>query len=160
LIDQGIDLKRRVIENLRPSLLDHLGLASALQWYVDEACANAGIEPHLHISKTLERLSPDLEIALYRLVHEAVSNVVRHAKASHLDLTIERTPQGVHMTVTDDGVGIGDVDAAMRSSHGLSAMKHRVLSMGGTLHMHGLQGEGTRAEMFVPLASVAAKPPA
>src|SRR5688572_22521288 len=70
LIDQGIDLKRRVIEALRPSLLDHLGLASALQWYVDEASRNAGIECDLHIGEGVERLSPDLEIALYRLVQE------------------------------------------------------------------------------------------
>jgi signal transduction histidine kinase len=157
LIDQGIDLKRRIIENLRPSLLDHLGLASALQWYVDEACHNANIEPHLHISKTLERLPPDLEIALYRLVQEAVTNVVRHSKASHLDLTIERTPKGVHMTVSDDGVGIGNFDAAKRLSHGLAGMNHRVRSINGTFHVHSLSGKGTRVEMFVPLASVATK---
>jgi signal transduction histidine kinase len=153
LIDQGIDLKRRIIENLRPSLLDHLGLAPALQWYVDEACHNARIEPHLHISKTLERLPPDLEIALYRLVQEAVTNVVRHSKAAHLDLTIERTPKGVHMTVSDDGVGIDNFDAAKKLSHGLAGMSHRVRSINGTFHVHSLSGQGTRVEMFVPLAT-------
>jgi signal transduction histidine kinase len=152
LIDQGIDLKRRVIEKLRPSLLDHLGLASALQWYVDEACRTAKIEPHLHISKTLERLPPDLEIALYRLVQEAVTNVVRHAQAAHLDLTLERTPKGVHMTVSDDGVGIANVDAAKKLAHGLAGMSHRVRSINGTLEVHSLSGKGTRVEMFVPLA--------
>jgi signal transduction histidine kinase len=159
LIDQGIDLKRRVIENLRPSLLDHLGLSSALQWYVDETCTQAHIESHLHISKTLERLTPDLEIALYRLVQGAVSNVVRHAQAAHLDLTLERTPAGVHMTVSDDGVGITDLVAAMNTSHGLAAMSHRVRSANGTFKVHSLSGKGTRVEMFVPLAAVAAKVP-
>ena len=152
LIDQGIDLKRRVIEKLRPSLLDHLGLASALQWYVDEACREAKIEPHLHIGKTLERLPPDLEIALYRLVQEAVTNVVRHAKAAHLDLTLERTPKGVHMTVSDDGVGIDNLEAAKKLTHGLSGMSHRVRSINGTLEVHSLSGKGTRIELFVPLA--------
>jgi signal transduction histidine kinase len=159
LIDQGIDLKRRIIENLRPSLLDHLGLAPALQWYVDEECNKAKIEPLLHISKTLERLPADLEIALYRLVQEAVTNVVRHAKAAHLDLTIERTPRGVHMTVSDDGVGIDDFDAAKRLSHGLAGMSHRVRSINGTFHVHSLSGKGTRVEMFVPLAAIAASAP-
>jgi signal transduction histidine kinase len=158
LIDQGIDLKRRVIEKLRPSLLDHLGLSSALQWYVDEACRAVSIEPHLHISKTLERLPPDLEIALYRLVQEAVTNVVRHAKASHLDLTLERTPKGVHMTVSDDGIGIHDLDAAKRLSHGLAGMSHRVRSIGGTMDVHSLSGKGTRVELFVPLADVGSRP--
>jgi signal transduction histidine kinase len=153
LIDQGIDLKRRVIEKLRPSLLDHLGLGSALQWYVDEACRAAKIEPHLHISKSLERLPPDLEIALYRLVQEAVTNVVRHSKAAHLDLTLERTPKGVHMTVSDDGIGIGNIEAARKLSHGMTGMSHRVRSINGTLDVHSLSGKGTRIEMFVPLAA-------
>jgi signal transduction histidine kinase len=151
LIDQGIDLKRRIIERLRPSLLDHLGLGAALQWYVEEACRDAGIEPHMHIGRTLERLAPDLEIALYRLVQEAVTNVVRHAKAAHLDLTIERAAHGVHMTVSDDGVGIGNVEAARKLSHGLAGMNHRLRSMNGTLHVHSPSGKGTRVEMFVPL---------
>jgi signal transduction histidine kinase len=160
LIDQGIDLKRRVIEKLRPSLLDHLGLGPALQWYVDEACRTAKIEPHMHISKSLERLPPDLEIALYRLVQEAVTNVVRHAGAGHLDLTLERTPEGIHMTVSDDGVGIDDLDAASKLSHGFAGMSHRVRSLNGTFDVHSLSGKGTRVEMFVPLGAVgAAKPP-
>jgi signal transduction histidine kinase len=153
LIDQGIDLKRRVIEKLRPSLLDHLGLGSALQWYVDEACRAAKIEPHLHISKSLERLPPDLEIALYRLVQEAVTNVVRHSKATHLDLTLERTPSGVHMTVSDDGIGIDNIEAARKLSHGMAGMTHRVRSINGTLEVHSLSGKGTRVEMFVPLTA-------
>ena len=153
LIDQGIDLKRRVIEKLRPSLLDHLGLASALQWYVDETCRAATIEPHLHISKTLERLPPDLEIALYRLVQEAVTNAVRHSKAAHLDLTLERTPRGVHMTVSDDGIGIENLEAAKKAAHGIAGMNHRLRSINGTLDVHSLSGKGTRVEMFVPLAA-------
>jgi signal transduction histidine kinase len=158
LIDQGIDLKRRVIEKLRPSLLDHLGLASALQWYVDEACRTAQIEPHLHIGKTLERLPPDLEIALYRLVQEAVTNVVRHAKAAHLDLTLERSPKGLHMTISDDGVGIANVEAAKKLAHGLAGMSHRVRSISGTMDVHSLSGKGTRVELFVPLTATPAQP--
>jgi signal transduction histidine kinase len=152
LIDDGIDLKRRIIENLRPSLLDHLGLSAALEWYVEEACRAAGIEPHLHISKALERLTPDLEIALYRLVQEAVTNAVRHAQAAHLDLTLERAARGVHITISDDGIGIGNLEAARKLSHGLAGMSHRVRSMNGTFDVHSLSGKGTRIEMFVPLA--------
>ena len=151
LIDQGIDLKRRVIEALRPSLLDHLGLASALQWYVDEASRNAGIECDLQIGEGLERLSPDLEIALYRLVQESVNNIVKHSKAKRIELTLDRTEQGLRLGVADDGVGIGDLERAKRLSHGLAGMMHRVRSVQGTFDVRSAPGEGTRIEVFVPL---------
>jgi len=151
LIDQGIDLKRRVIEALRPSLLDHLGLASALQWYVDEASRNAGIECELHIGDGLERLSPDLEIALYRLVQESVNNIVKHSKAKCIEMSLDRTEQGLRLTIADDGVGIADLERAKRLSHGLAGMMHRVRSVQGTFDVRSAPGEGTRIEVFVPL---------
>jgi signal transduction histidine kinase len=151
LIDQGIDLKRRVIEALRPSLLDHLGLASALQWYVDEASRAAGIECDLHIGEGVERLSPDLEIALYRLVQESVNNIVKHANAKRMRLALDRTEQGLRLEVADDGMGIDDLERAKRLSHGLAGMMHRVRSVDGTFDVHSAPGEGTRIEVFVPL---------
>ena len=151
LIDQGIDLKRRIIENLRPSLLDHLGLASALQWYVDEACKSAGIQCNLRIADNLERLPPDLEIALYRLVQESITNITKHAKATKIDLTVERDARGLRVTIADDGVGIADLERAKRLSHGLAGMSHRIRSVHGTFEIRSHPGHGTRIEVFVPL---------
>lgn len=152
LIDSGIDLKRRIIENLRPSLLDHLGLASALHWYVQETCRSAGIESRLMVSERLERLPPDLEIALYRLVQESVNNIVKHAQAKTLDLTLERTDDGLQLCIADDGVGIADLEYAKRLSHGLAGMMHRVRSVGGSFDVRSQPGKGTRIDVFVPLA--------
>jgi signal transduction histidine kinase len=151
LIDQGIDLKRRIIENLRPSLLDHLGLASALQWYVDEACKSANLECNLRIADGLERMPADLEIALYRVVQESVTNIVRHARAKRIDLVVERTPKGLRVVVADDGVGMADVETAKRMSHGLAGMNHRVRSVHGTFDIRSHPGHGTRIDVFVPL---------
>ena len=151
LIDQGIDLKRRIIENLRPSLLDHLGLASALQWYVDETCKSANLECNLRISSDLERLPGDLEIALYRLVQESITNVVKHAHAKHLDLTLERGATGLRVIVADDGVGIADLERAKKLSHGLAGMSHRIRSVHGTFDVKSHPGHGTRIDVFVPL---------
>lgn len=156
LIDQAIDLKRRIIENLRPSLLDHLGLASALHWYVDETSRKAGIEPHLAIAKELERLPADLEIACFRLVQEGLDNVVKHSHAKHVDLTVERTGAGLHMTVSDDGVGIDDLEAAKRLSHGLAGMSQRARALNGRFDMRSLPGQGTRIEVFIPLPAAVA----
>lgn len=156
LIDQAIDLKRRIIEKLRPSLLDHLGLAAALTWYVEEECTKAGIEPHLALDPQLGRLPSDLEIACFRLVQEAVDNAVQHAHASHLDVTVERVATGLHMTVSDDGAGIADIGVARRMSRGLAGMHHRVHSLGGAIEVHSPSGTGTRIEISIPLEQSAA----
>ncbi len=153
LIDQGIDLKRRIIEELHPSLLDHLGLASALKWYTDEACKAANVEHDVRVSEAVGRLSPDLEIAIYRLVQESVTNACRHAKAKRIKVDIERADGGLRLVVADDGVGIDDVDGARKLSHGLAGMSQRARALGGTFAMHSRKGDGTRVEVFVPLAA-------
>jgi signal transduction histidine kinase len=152
LIDQGIDLKRRIIENLRPSLLDHLGFAAAVQWFIDETCGAAKIRSRVTISK-LERLSPDLEIALYRVVQESVHNIVRHAQAKNVDLVIERSPAGLRVAICDDGVGIDDLEDARKHSHGFAGMTQRMRAINGTLDIVSRKGEGTRIEAFLPLAA-------
>jgi signal transduction histidine kinase len=152
LIDQGIDLKRRIIENLRPSLLDHLGLAAAVQWFVDEACSAARLESRVKMSK-LERLSPDLEIALYRVVQESVTNAVRHARATKVELDVERTAAGVRVCGRDDGIGIADLDRARKQSYGLVGMTHRMRAINGTLEISSTKGKGTCVEAFLPLAA-------
>ena len=151
LIDQGIDLKRRIIENLRPSLLDHLGLASALQWYVDETCRAARLDCKMRISERLERLPGDLEIALFRLVQESLANTIKHASAKAVDLSVDRTETGMRVCISDDGVGIADLDRARSLSHGLAGMMQRVRSVGGTFDLVTHPGRGTRIEVFVPL---------
>jgi signal transduction histidine kinase len=151
LIDQGIDLKRRIIENLHPSLLDHLGLASALQWYVDETCKAANLECNLNIAGNLERLPSDLEIALYRLVQESVTNVVKHARAKKMDLTVERTPRGFAWSCRRRRRASPTSELAKKLSHGLAGMSHRIRSVQGTFDIRSHPGHGTRIDVFVPL---------
>ena len=151
LIDEGIDLKRRIIEKLRPSLLDHLGLASALQWYVDDACRAARLDCKLRISDRIERMTPDTEIALFRVVQESLENVVKHAKAKSVDFWLDRTDDGLQLCVADDGVGIEDLERAQGLSHGLAGIAHRVRSIGGTFDVVSTLGKGTKVEIFVPL---------
>ena len=156
MIDQGIDLKRRIIENLRPSLLDHLGLAAAVQWYADEACGAAQIAHRVTVSK-VERLPSDLEIALYRVVQESVNNAIRHAQAKHVEIVVERTNSGLRLAICDDGVGIPDLEGARSRSHGLVAMTQRMRAFDGTLSIHSGVGSGTRVEAFLPIAAQAGR---
>lgn len=150
LLDSGIDVKRRIIENLRPSLLDHLGLTPAVQWHVEEACKAAGLQCGLEFVGNIERLAPDVEIALYRVLQESLANVVRHAAAKRVDVKLERTRDGVAVTVRDDGIGMADVDAAMRVAYGMGSMRQRLSAVGGRLEIHSTPGRGTRVRAFVP----------
>jgi NarL family two-component system sensor histidine kinase LiaS len=108
------------------------------------------LESRVTVSK-LERLSPDLEIALYRIVQESVINAVRHSRATRIELVVERTPQGVKLSVLDNGVGIADLERARKSSHGLVGMTHRMRAINGTLDISSRKGEGTKVEAFLPL---------
>jgi hypothetical protein len=150
LIDDGIDLKRRIIEALHPSLLDHLGLGSALTWYVDDACRSAGVECTNKIAEDLGRLAPDLEITLYRLAQQLVRNVVQHSRAKRLDFDLGKTDGGLRLAVRDDGTGITDLAAALRS-HGFGSMIQRVKSVNGTFDIDSAPGKGTRIEVLVPI---------
>lgn len=151
LLDSGIDVKRRIIENLRPSLLDHLGLTPAVKWHVEEACGNAGLDCDLRFEGTVERLSPDVEIAVYRVVQEAMANIARHAHAKRVDVCLERTPEGLVVTMRDDGVGMPDVEAAMHAAYGMGSMRQRMSAVGGRLEIFSSPGHGTRVRAFVPL---------
>jgi len=154
LLDSGIDVKRRIIENLRPSTLDHLGLAATVRWHVEEACHAAHLECALELDPELGRLPPGLEIALYRVVQESVDNVVRHARARHLRLRLERREATVVLEVTDDGVGLRHTAAAERQAHGITGMRRRLAAVGGTLGIEPVAEGGTRLRAVVPLLSM------
>ncbi len=153
LIDQGIDLKRRVIERLRPSLLDHLGLAAAMQWYAEDTCRAAELDCDIRVSPAFERLPGDLEIALYRLMQDSLSNVVQHAHAKKVTVALDRTDEGLTLEITDDGVGIADLAAAQRLSYGMASMRQRVRAVGGEFEVLSHPGQGTRVQVFVPRTS-------
>lgn len=153
LIDEGIDMKRRIIENLRPSLLDHLGLKAALQWNVEQTCKAASLECHFRLGESVQRMPPDLEIALYRVAQEGVTNTIKHAKATKVELSLDRTADGLRLVIADNGIGIGDPGSFKRMSHGLVGMRHRVHSIGGAVQIRGEPGKGTVIEVFVPMAA-------
>jgi signal transduction histidine kinase len=151
LIDQGIDLKRRIIENLRPSLLDHLGLAPALQWYVDEACKSANLQCNLQDRDNLERLPADLEIALYRVVQESVTNIVKHAQGeAHRPHRRARGRRGCACrsptTAWASRPGSGEEAVARARRH---EPPHPLGARHFDIRSH--PGHGTRIDVFVPL---------
>ncbi|MGC4029356.1 MAG: CHASE3 domain-containing protein [Steroidobacteraceae bacterium] len=142
-IDAGIDLKRRVIENLRPTLLDNLGLFAALRWLIGEASAQSGVAIEFNASGEEPQLPADVSIAIFRVVQETLTNMLRHARASGAAIEVATQEGGMEITIRDNGVGL-PADALKRSgSHGLKQMRFRMTAIGGEVDWADAPGGGT-----------------
>lgn len=159
LIDEGIALKRRIIEDLRPSALSNLGLTAALEILAREFGQRSGLE----VSTEIEEIQTDAsgQLAIYRLVQEALTNVARHAQARRVWLKVQDDPavlSGSFVSVRDDGRGF-DPGSLPVGRHGLVGMKFRVEAMGGMVQIRSKPGQGTEIEAHVPpLESPAPEP--
>jgi signal transduction histidine kinase len=145
MLNQAMTLKRRVVESLRPSLLDHFGLPVALRSHFEENCRPAGIEFIASLPEEILDLEPAVQLTLFRVAQEALTNLLARGSAKHVELVIE--PQGDYyeMTVGDDGQGM---DAAQQRA--LVGMRHRVMGAGGRLEIEVAAGQGNRITAYVP----------
>lgn len=153
VLDEAMDLKRRVVENLRPSLLDHFGLATALRAYVDSTASKAGLECELDIPEDCGPMPRDMAIALFRIVQEGLTNIVRHAQARSIRLEMAADEAACSFVLADDGQGFDPKEPRLRTSHGLMGMRQRVRALGGTLTLESSPGRGTRLRVEIPRAS-------
>lgn len=162
-VDEALRLVRDLSVDLRPPLLDDLGLATALCWYVDRYAQRAGVttEVQIELPNRDERFSRDLETAFFRIAQEALTNVVRHARASHVSLKLTRTKTGLKMVVRDDGVGFDPAALRKRAPRaatlGLLGMQERAHAAGGEIEIHSALSEGTTIRFTVPLEKSAPK---
>ena len=149
-LEQGVQLKRRVIEGLAPSTLSNLGLPVALEALVAQAASTAGIK--MTFTGPNDSLDPpqDVGIACYRAAQEALTNVQRHSKASEVRVELDCTPQRIELRIKDNGQGFRNVGPG--KTHGLRGMRHRALSLGGTCAIQSAPGQGTTVTFRVPLA--------
>lgn len=146
MLNQAMTLKRRVVESLRPSLLDHFGLPVALRSHLDENCGRAGLEYVATLPEETLDLAPSSQLALFRVAQEALAGVVGRGVAKHLELVIEAEGDGYSMLIGDDGPAF---DVAMQRT--LVGMRHRIRAAGGTLEAESLPGgQGNRIRVYVP----------
>ncbi|MDO4263596.1 MAG: GAF domain-containing protein, partial [Deinococcus sp.] len=141
---------RRFARHLRPSVLDDLGLLPALEWL----CSQAHTPARLEVSGEEMRLSPALEVTLFRLVGEALANVDKHAGASSAAVRVSFGPQGLHTTVSDDGQGFDPAAAtalAAQGHLGLLGLRERAQLAGGRLELDSRPGGGTQVRIWLPL---------
>ncbi|MGZ5154896.1 MAG: CHASE3 domain-containing protein [Caldimonas sp.] len=147
-LNGGIALKRRIIEDLRPSSLSNLGLVAALEILVREFAQRSEVR----ISERFERvdLSPSAQLTVYRLVQEALTNIAKYARANEVEVTL--APEGddaVRIAVSDNGVGF-DANEERGATHGLIGMRYRVEAEGGSMRLTSAPGEGTLIEATLP----------
>ncbi|GAC1458509.1 MAG: hypothetical protein PVSMB6_17600 [Steroidobacteraceae bacterium] len=153
---EGVDLKRRVVENLRPTLLDNLGLVPALRRQVADSCGRAGLGCVEHYPQAELNLVPEASIAIFRIVQESLTNILRHARARNVELFIETQGNSLVIAVRDDGVGLPDDRREALRSHGLAAMRHRASALNGRFSARRLAAGGTQIEVRLPLERITA----
>src|SRR6185503_8892561 len=145
MLNQAMMLKRRVVESLRPSLLDHFGLPVALRSHFDENCAHAGIEYVATLPEEILDLEPAAQLTLFRVAQEALANLLARGQAKHVELVVESEGEGYSLTVGDDGAAVDG--AAQRA---LVGMRHRLMGAGGRLDVDAAPGRGNRIRAYVP----------
>ena len=154
---ETVELKRRIIEDLRPSLLDNLGLCAAIDSYCEEFARVTGIPCDTDIGVDIDAIAKagdsSLSIALFRIVQESLTNIRKYARATHVSVSLKRQPDDMLvLRIIDDGVGIAAPTLAKPMSHGLLGMRERALLLGGVLNIRRGRGDkGTCIEVYIPL---------
>lgn len=145
----------KVIYELRPSILDDLGLMPAIKWYAESRLENAGIKLYVETAGREERLSPDIEIAIFRIVQEAVTNMIKHARAESASISLDFSDDSVVFRIEDDGRGFSmerGLPSDARTKHfGLLGIKERVESLNGHFSVSSQPGKGTVIEITIPV---------
>ncbi len=156
LADRAIQTVRALSRSLRPPLLDELGVSAALQAHLQEHCERAGVAFVLEMPPDLGRLSAEVETALFRLVQEALTNVLRHAHASQVVVQVRLEDPRIHLTIRDNGVGFdleGVLARARAGAHlGIVGMRERARALGGTFVIQSAPDRGTKIQVELPRA--------
>lgn len=160
LIDTAVDNVGRIITDLRPSILDHQGLWAALEWQAQEFIEAAELRSdlQLHVAAGVAPPEGGVAIAVFRIFQEILSNIARHAQATHvhISITVDDPPEPVlYLDVRDDGIGAPPQALADARSYGVLGMRERAAHFGGRLVIDSAPGQGTRVRLVMPLGTEA-----
>ena len=156
MLTDTVELKHEVIEGLRPSHLDNLGLAFAMRSHCREFTRRTGLPCDVEVVEDFDELDPSWSIALYRIAQEALTNVTKHSQAKSVRLYLHREPGGIRLRITDDGTGMVPGAASKPKSHGLVGMRERMRQIGGVIEIRPNDaGPGTAVDAFIPTPEAA-----
>ncbi len=161
--DGIVDNVRRLSRDLSPAILADMGLKAAIQWLVDTISKHSTTVYSLDMTEMDDDFSDEQQITIYRIIQESLTNIAKHARAAHVSIVIEKTADGVHFRVEDDGRGFNVRDAFNRDPGeqglGLSAIYQRARMLGGSLDIWSQEGKGTKITFKVPLDSSTLRSP-
>ena len=156
MVEKSVDIVHRFARELRPTVLDDLGLIPALHSFVKSLAKRTGIHIHLTVFAAVEKLAGDKRTVLYRVAQEALTNVARHAQASLVDVSIEKLPHSICMKIKDDGKSF-QVDRMLNARKnkrlGLLGMRERVEMVGGSFRVESAPGKGTTIRAQIPFTN-------
>ncbi|MCU1330821.1 MAG: hypothetical protein JWN34_6191 [Bryobacterales bacterium] len=151
LTDAMIESVRRIASDLRPSILDDLGLVEAIEWLGEQFQERTGIVCRSSYHGGTVNLSTEESTATFRIVQETLTNIVRHAHATEVDVTLHQAPSGLTLTIKDNGVGFVESNTQQdRLSLGLLGMRERSLAVGGSVEIETAEGKGTTITLRIP----------
>lgn len=150
LIDGAVDTVRRISSELRPTALEEFGLAEALGWYAQQFEARTGIAVHCDCQPEDGDLNREQSVAVFRIFQEALTNVLRHAQATRVDIRMRQEDAHLDLTISDNGRGITEDEKGGSQSLGLLGMRERTHLLGGEISIEGGEGRGTTITVRVP----------
>ncbi|MGE8476150.1 MAG: sensor histidine kinase, partial [Paraburkholderia hospita] len=153
-LDQGIALKRRIIEDMRPTVLANFGLVTALRTLADEAAQRNGWALDLHLPDDELQLDEQTEIALFRVAQESLTNAAKYARATQVTIDLGAGHGEVSLHIADNGVGIMPADLTRTHTHGLMGMRQRVAARGGRFDIRRGELHGTDIRVVLPVPTV------
>jgi PAS domain S-box-containing protein len=151
LLEETIQTVRDIATELRPGVLDTLGLSAAIDWQSREFMRRSGIKCRVNVCREPQGIPPHQSTALFRVFQEILTNIARHAKAKHFSVKIADAGSNLTLTVQDDGIGITEEQLRNPTSLGLIGMRERVLGFGGSVRIVGKQQQGTTVTVSLPL---------
>lgn len=150
LIDSSIETVQKITSELRPGLLDDLGLTEAIEWMAEDFSDRTGIKCTLNIELNEDKVSKDQATAIFRIFQETINNAARHSEASEVSVSLQTNAKGIAMEIRDNGGGITEKQKFHPKSFGLIGMQERSRHLGGSVEFSGAEGKGTKVTLNLP----------
>ncbi len=156
LINETVSSVRRISSSLRPSLLDDIGLLAAVEWHVQEFEKRSGIKVNFVSSELASDtpLPPATATALFRILQESLTNIVRHANASDVNVSLFINSEIIILNISDNGVGFNPEKISKKKTLGILGMQERTLALGGSYKINSTEGKGTAVEVVIPVSKL------
>lgn len=150
LVGDTIKTVQRLTSQLRPEIIDDLGLEAAIDWYTKEFGTRNEIDIFLDVESEIS-ISSDDSITLFRIMQESLTNIARHAKANRIEIGLYCLENSINFKISDNGIGITDDNQSSKKSFGLIGMRERAIALGGTLEIYSDSGKGTVVSLNFPI---------